>query len=976
MSKMIIRSAREMLEAEAKINEQKRIAESKSFILINPTAKPSNNTKTNIKSYKKTFYKFANAIATFAVILGGSGIMLLSSTIRTSASTLDLSSISTVVGKPLPWGTSGVTSTISLVSQATNSSNNELCDDFGVSKVVGSSNRIGFGVPNQSKAGMGNQYLMTFDKPVVDFSFYIESTPQTQSKTPSQILEGLKLNMITEAGEIYNITNSELGDQVNVDVANNTFVKIGKSNEFLAFSYTAKKGVSIKSMSIETFDTSFQTLDQKTQTCGLLANEGIIFQGIEANLPPVITSENNITTIKSEDKEGQSIVKFSAPVNSVPINPALYTKPLVIGPGRSDPGINFFVYVVGTLTDTDGNGFASIGETVTFKVYVTNNGTRALLSYPIEDDFGKCPSIVGDKPPLPSGEIAVETCTYTVTQADIDAGQVSNSATVPYSDGDLNSIRISNLAIVALPSKVLKPDFKVEKLATWNDENKDGYPQVGETIKYSFPVTNTGDAVLSAITITDNKCSPVVNTLIAKLNVAEVNSAAYCIYSITAGDIATGFTVNTVEAKSNDPINGVITRNADNKITFPVRVYKPDFKVNKLATWNDENKDGYPQVGETVKYSFVVTNTGDVAINAITITDSKCSPVVSPLIGTLNVAEVNSSAYCVYSITEDDIKNSFTVNTVEAKSNDPKYGVITRTADNKITYPIKVYKPDFKVDKLAVRDYENPNSIPKVGDIIKYSFVVTNTGDVAINAITITDSKCSPVVSPLIGTLNVAEVNNNAYCLYYITADDIKTGFVLNTVEAKSNDPKYGVITRTDDNKIVFPERIYKPDFKLEKFSTWNDESKDGFPQVGETIKYTFPVTNTGDIAINAITIIDNKCKPVINPLIITLTVGEVNKSAYCIYSITADDIKNGFTVNTVEAKSNDPKYGVITRNADNKIVYPVMPTKLPEPIVIQPVLIKATVRTGGNLAFSYMLFTTGLIGLLLLRINKNSFES
>ncbi|WP_164549928.1 DUF7507 domain-containing protein [Nonlabens ponticola] len=36
---------------------------------------------------------------------------------------------------------------------------------------------------------------------------------------------------------------------------------------------------------------------------------------------------------------------------------------------------------------------------------------------------------------------------------------------------------------------------------------------------------------------------------------------------------------------------------------------------------NDANADGFAQVGETIDYDFTVTNTGDTALNNITVSD-------------------------------------------------------------------------------------------------------------------------------------------------------------------------------------------------------------------------------------------------------------------------------------------------------------------------------------------------------------------
>ncbi|WP_394342072.1 DUF7507 domain-containing protein [Nonlabens ponticola] len=43
--------------------------------------------------------------------------------------------------------------------------------------------------------------------------------------------------------------------------------------------------------------------------------------------------------------------------------------------------------------------------------------------------------------------------------------------------------------------------------------------------------------------------------------------------------------------------------------------------IIKEGTFNDANADGFAQVGETIDYDFTVTNTGDTALNNITVSD-------------------------------------------------------------------------------------------------------------------------------------------------------------------------------------------------------------------------------------------------------------------------------------------------------------------------------------------------------------------
>ena len=76
---------------------------------------------------------------------------------------------------------------------------------------------------------------------------------------------------------------------------------------------------------------------------------------------------------------------------------------------------------------TTSSGYGAAGQTVPYKYLVTNTGATTLTNIAVTDDKNSVS--------CPSGTLAKgtsETCTgtYTVTQADVDGGSVTNSATV------------------------------------------------------------------------------------------------------------------------------------------------------------------------------------------------------------------------------------------------------------------------------------------------------------------------------------------------------------------------------------------------------------------------------------------------------------------------------------------------------------------------------------------------------------------
>jgi len=86
----------------------------------------------------------------------------------------------------------------------------------------------------------------------------------------------------------------------------------------------------------------------------------------------------------------------------------------------------------------------------------------------------------------------------------------------------------------------------------------------------------------------------------------------------------------------------------------------------------------------------------------------------------------------------------------------------------------------------------------------------------------------------------------------------------------------------------------------LEKAGVYNDDNGDGLPQVGETISYSFSVTNTGNVTLYNIELVDDLPGiEVIGGPIAVLEPGETDTDTFtAIYAITEEDIENGEVIN------------------------------------------------------------------------------
>ena len=176
---------------------------------------------------------------------------------------------------------------------------------------------------------------------------------------------------------------------------------------------------------------------------------------------------------------------------------------------------------------------------------------------------------------------------YTVTQADITAGSVVNVATASavYNGSPVTS----NQDTVTVPA-VQTPALTLDKTTTTTN-----YDSVGDTIGYSYKVTNSGNVpVVPPYAVADDKatvnCPQSPNPLIPGAFITCTAS-----YTVTQADITAGSVVNVATASAVYDGNPV-TSNQDT-VTVPA-VPPPTNGIGDYI-WYDTNDNGIQDVGES-----------------------------------------------------------------------------------------------------------------------------------------------------------------------------------------------------------------------------------------------------------------------------------------------------------------------------------------------------------------------------------------
>jgi uncharacterized repeat protein (TIGR01451 family) len=304
------------------------------------------------------------------------------------------------------------------------------------------------------------------------------------------------------------------------------------------------------------------------------------------------------------------------------------------------------------------------------------------------------------------GQTAIFTASYEVTQADIDAGTpITNEATVSGtpSQGTLPVTTADESVTPETPA----PSLSFDKRAVDTD-----FAAVGDVISYEYDVENDGNVTISGISVSDDKIAS-VSCPVTTLAPGE-STTCMADYTVTQDDLNAGSVTNNASADG-APAGGTLTPPTDSETVNGTQ--SPEFTLAKTAVDTD-----FAAVGDTLDYEYLVTNTGNVEIIAIAVSDDKIPAVSCPVTTLMPTESVTCTG--TYTVTQADIDAGSVTNIAEAAGT-PAGGTLAAAGDTETVTGTQ--SPALEIAKTALT-----TDFTMVGDMLDYEYVVTNTGNTTI----------------------------------------------------------------------------------------------------------------------------------------------------------------------------------------------------------------------------------------------------
>ncbi len=564
------------------------------------------------------------------------------------------------------------------------------------------------------------------------------------------------------------------------------------------------------------------------------------------------------------------------------------------------------------ITKTDNVNTAQPGDTLTYTVTISNNGTAPASNLVITDTVPAHITYVGGSASggggynAGTGEItwtiaslnvgAVTTRTFAVTVDDpLPAGvtAITNTASVADDSGGLATAQ-------DVDSVVAAPNLQVSK-------SPGGFTQPGWVITYTLAYTNAGNQTAGNVTLTEavpadtvfNAGSSSAGWTCADnapagtpclLNIGALaggNTIGSATFAVTVTTPLSDGTVISNTAYIGDAASPVIT--PSNTVTHLVQVM-PNLIVDK-STSPPSGSSVSP--ADSITYTLTVTNTGagdatgvvitdalDANVNLVSVTPAGAVSSTSPLVldgGTLAAGGGSASFTVVVSVTTPLTNGTVIYNQAQAASAE----LPAATPSNAVTHTV-VSTPN-----LVITKYAGPpsGSIIDPGDAINYYVRVVNTGNAPVTNLVITDALpistslslyqltpsigsftgLDPLVAeiPVLDGLGGTNVVQMGFSVNVTTS--VPAGLVIsNTAQVVSDQTAL-----TNTNTVTHPVR----QAAVLNISKSADPSVGSSVQPGDTLTYTITVNNTGAGDANQMTLSD------FLPADVSYVAGSVNTS-------------------------------------------------------------------------------------------------
>ena len=309
---------------------------------------------------------------------------------------------------------------------------------------------------------------------------------------------------------------------------------------------------------------------------------------------------------------------------------------------------------------------------------------------------------------------------------------------------------------------------------------------------------------------------------------------------------------------------------------FAYNVANPQLTLTKTA-----NSSTYDHAGQVITYTYLVTNTGNVTINSLTVTDNKLGTISCPATTLAPAASV--TCHATYAVTLDDIDHDRPIANTATATGTSTVGTLTQaTASASVS---ATQSPALTLTKTA-----NSSTYDHAGQVITYTYTLHNGGNVTLTSpFTVTDVPLGPITCAGT-TLAPGHTTTCSTTTYTTTQADLDAGTTIsNTATGHAH---FG--ETTIDSSTV---KVDVAPTQNRLLTVTKTPSRTIYDAAGQVITYTYTLHNGGNVTLTGPFSVTDVPLGTINCTGTTLAPGATTTCDGASYTTTQDDLDAGTTI-------------------------------------------------------------------------------
>ncbi len=177
----------------------------------------------------------------------------------------------------------------------------------------------------------------------------------------------------------------------------------------------------------------------------------------------------------------------------------------------------------------------------------------------------------------------------------------------------------------------------------------------------------------------------------------------------------------------------------------PSPVTTPTASNPGLSVLKSSTTPSYAAVGASIAYNFLVTNTGNVTVGTIAVSDTQSAPATQANLSAVTCPTpslaplATETCTATYSVTQADLDHGSVADSATAS------GIPTGSVTPVTSSPSLLSVPAAATPALSMaKSVTSSGPYNTVGQSITYQFLATNTGNVTMTGVSVSDTQSAP----------------------------------------------------------------------------------------------------------------------------------------------------------------------------------------------------------------------------------------